>query len=220
MPTREDGSLDTERIATECFSDKPVNPAQLARLFRAKTKHTNAVRRSIDKASKQLDVTRIRVHSLRHGAARNMKDRDVPPWKAAPFLRMTEPLFTAVYGMQHATSLVEELTPGVVGCSGSMAAAAEAALRRSGVGLTAAAIGFIMEGAGATTVHALGRMEFEQLRAAMVRHAPLVPEETLRTLHQHAQQPMRPLVGMLGADGRALPAPAGVVQSPQLALDG
>eukprot|EP00966_Prymnesium_polylepis_P100967 2338077-Prymnesium_polylepis.1 len=60
--------------------------------------------------------------------------------------------------MQHATSLVEELTPGVVGCSGWTAAAAEAALRRSRVGLTAAAIGFIMEGAGATTVDALGRM--------------------------------------------------------------
>ena len=191
MPTLGDGSLDTDRIANECFTKKPVDPAQLGRLFRAKTRHTNRVRTSVDATSKQLNVKRIRVHTLRHSAARNMKNRNVPAWKAASFLRMSEKLYNDVYGSQHASSLVEELTPGVVGSSGATAEAAEEAMRRRGTVLSAATIGFILESSGVSTVDALGRMDFEVLRTTVARHAPLVGEETLRALHRHALQPVR-----------------------------
>jgi hypothetical protein len=67
MPTKSDGSLDKARIGIECFTRKPMGPGQMRGLFKRQTRHVNSLRVAIDKNATLLDVSKIRVHSLRHG---------------------------------------------------------------------------------------------------------------------------------------------------------
>jgi hypothetical protein len=67
MPTKPDGTLDKARIANECFTRRPMGPAQMRGLFKRQTRYVNSLRLAIDKNATLLDVAKIRVHSLRHG---------------------------------------------------------------------------------------------------------------------------------------------------------
>lgn len=115
MPTLPDGSLDLPRIAKECFHWYAPSPATLNLMFDKWVRQINKLRREADPTATLLPEELWRPHSMRHGAAYNMKRKKIPPDVAAPFLCMGEEVFKRVYGLEEMDGAGQAIVPGLVG---------------------------------------------------------------------------------------------------------
>lgn len=108
MPQLEDGTYDGSRS----FTQYPVPYGQANSLFHAWGQRINQRR---PPGSPQLDVVRFRFYSLRHGAAYNLKFKDVDKVKAAAHLLMGTYVYEHVYGLEEGISAGAKFVPNLVG---------------------------------------------------------------------------------------------------------
>ena len=113
MPRRADGSLD----AASCFLPHAPSLSVALASFQRWGARINERRHAADPSAPKLHLDLFRLHSLRHGAVKNLKHLGVTADEGAPFLCMSRHFWDTVYGMEEAEEVGEHLTPFVAGCS-------------------------------------------------------------------------------------------------------
>jgi hypothetical protein len=81
---------------------------------------------AIDDTAAQLELSRLRSHSLRHGCVLNLKRQKVAAADGAAHVCMSTYMWENVYGLEDGEVVGEELTPGIVGSSSRKRRAGEA----------------------------------------------------------------------------------------------
>ena len=111
MPRRADGSLD----AASCFLPHAPSHYIASASFQRWGARINERRHMADPSAPKLHLDLFRLHSLRHGAVKNLKALGVTADEGAPFLCMSRHFWDTVYGMEEAEEVGEHITPFVVG---------------------------------------------------------------------------------------------------------
>ena len=111
MPRRADGSLD----AASCFLPHAPSLSVALASFQRWGARINERRHAADPSAPKLHLDLFRLHSLRHGAVKNLKALGVTADEGAPFLCMSRHFWDTVYGMEEAEEVGEHITPFVVG---------------------------------------------------------------------------------------------------------
>ena len=81
----------------------------------------------MDETAAQLELSRLRSHSLRHGCVLNLKRQKVDAAKGAAHVCMSTYMWENVYGLEDGEVVGEELTPGIVGSASRKRKAMDAA---------------------------------------------------------------------------------------------